>query len=106
LDWIQKLNTYDLLITSRIHGSIAGLLSGIRVLCIIHDSRTKELCEELKVPHIYLDDLKNNSIQELYDKADQQKFIQNISIQKTKYELFLKECGIIKNNFYNKIDNI
>lgn len=96
LDWIQKLNEYDFLITSRIHGSIAGLLSGIRVLCIIHDSRTKELCEELKIPHIHLDDLKNNSIQELYHKADQQKFIDNISIQKSKYELFLKEEGIVK----------
>lgn len=95
LDWIQKLEKFDFLITSRIHGAICGLLSGIRVLCIVHDSRTKELCDELKIQNIYLQDLNNYNIKELYEKSDQQNFIKNISNQKKKYELFFKEEGIV-----------
>ena len=89
-DWIHKLQTYDLVISSRIHGVIAGLLSGTRSLCIAHDSRTQELCETLKIP--YLKDFEPNlSAEYYYNMADPTAFLENYPAYRENYKAFFQE---------------
>ena len=49
-NWILNSNRADLSISSRLHGTIAPLMAEIPAVCYYHDSRTKELCQSLKLP--------------------------------------------------------
>ena len=51
-DWIEHCKRFDLVVGTRIHGVVAALQAGVPALCIVHDSRTLELCQTMKVPHI------------------------------------------------------
>ena len=51
--WIHYLKSFTHAIGTRIHGTILPLSAGIPSICITHDTRTIELAEVLKVPHIY-----------------------------------------------------
>jgi len=42
----------QLMIGTRIHGTILGLLSGVPSMCMVIDSRTHELCEQMGIPSI------------------------------------------------------
>ncbi|MFC3459224.1 polysaccharide pyruvyl transferase family protein [Massilia haematophila] len=50
--WLEFVRRFDFVIGTRIHGVMLALQAGIPGLCIAHDSRTKELCETMKVPHV------------------------------------------------------
>lgn len=50
--WMLDLSLHTHSIGTRIHGNILALQSEIPALCITTDTRTRELCEVLKVPSI------------------------------------------------------
>ena len=50
--WMEYLRRFDLVIGLRIHGCVLALHAGVPALCIAHDSRTRELCEVMKVPFV------------------------------------------------------
>jgi hypothetical protein len=50
--WLEFTRRFDFVIGTRIHGVMLALQAGVPALCIAHDSRTKELCETMKVPHV------------------------------------------------------
>ena len=54
-DWINCMTTMTGSVGSRFHGNIAALLAGTPALFLVHDMRTLELCELLRVPHLVLD---------------------------------------------------
>jgi hypothetical protein len=54
-DWLGCTATMSAAIGTRFHGNIAALLSGTPALFLVHDMRTLELCETLRVPHLMLD---------------------------------------------------
>jgi len=89
-DWIQTLKKYDVVVSSRIHGVVAGLLAGTRGLCVAHDSRTLELCQTLKIPHV-ADFNPLMTAKEVYDLADPTLFIENYDAYKANYLDFLIE---------------
>lgn len=92
-DWICKINKYDFIISSRIHGTICGLSAGIRALCVAHDSRTIELCETLDVPYItsfqYDDD-----IMKFYNMANPSRYHERLKVLMNNYKLFFDQYGI------------
>lgn len=45
-------NNVNLMIGTRIHGTILGLIAGLPSLCLVIDSRTYELCEQMSIPYI------------------------------------------------------
>jgi len=45
-------NNVDCIITTRIHGTILGTISGVPSLCLVTDSRTYELCEQMGIPYV------------------------------------------------------
>jgi len=50
--WMEYLRRFDLVIGLRIHGVALALHAGVPGLCIAHDSRTRELCETMKIPFV------------------------------------------------------
>ena len=56
-DWIEHYKHFDFVIGTRVHGTILGIQAGVPSLCIVHDSRTLELCETLTIPHVLPDDV-------------------------------------------------
>ncbi len=50
--WMTHCRGYDLVIGTRIHGTMVALQAGTPAVCIVHDSRTLELCETMQVPHV------------------------------------------------------
>lgn len=58
-EWMECLRGYDFVVGARIHGVMLGLQAGVPSLCIAHDSRTRELCETMKVPFIMAGEIPN-----------------------------------------------
>jgi hypothetical protein len=42
----------DCMVTTRIHGAVLGTLAGVPTLCMVTDSRTYELCEQMGIPYV------------------------------------------------------
>ena len=57
--WIEHYKRFDFVIGTRIHGTVLGIQAGVPSLCIVHDSRTLELCETLKIPHVFPEDVQD-----------------------------------------------
>jgi hypothetical protein len=75
-DWIAHIReNYDFCFGTRFHGNMAALLSGVPALWLVHDMRTKELCEHLGLPsfeHAALSGIKD--IAELASHCDYSSF--------------------------------
>ncbi|QBY49679.1 polysaccharide pyruvyl transferase family protein [Cupriavidus oxalaticus] len=54
--WLEYLRRFDFVVGTRIHGVMLALQVGIPALCIVHDSRTTELCETMAVPYVKAQD--------------------------------------------------
>lgn len=58
-EWTSRIKQSDLVLGTRIHGSVLSLSVGKPAICLCIDSRTTELCEMLGVPFLPFDDLPN-----------------------------------------------
>ena len=56
-DWAHGLRRFTAGVNTRIHGTMMGLAAGLPSLCICHDTRTRELAKQLRVPHLAPRDL-------------------------------------------------
>jgi hypothetical protein len=50
--WMEHYRHFDLVIGTRIHGVALAIQAGLPGICIAHDSRTLELCQTMKIPHV------------------------------------------------------
>ena len=50
--WMEALRCADFFIGSRIHGAALALQAGTPALCAAWDSRTRELCQTMLIPHV------------------------------------------------------
>ena len=55
--WMDHCRQFDFVVGTRIHGTMVALQAGVPALCIVHDSRTLELCETMCVPHVVADSI-------------------------------------------------
>ncbi len=51
-EYMTFLEDIDFCIGTRIHATIASILSGTPSLCLAFDSRTLELCQKMHIPHV------------------------------------------------------
>lgn len=49
--WMRSHRQSDVVVGTRIHGIQSALQSGVPAICLYIDSRTKELCEKMKIPN-------------------------------------------------------
>jgi len=69
--WRGLLENVDFTIGTRIHGSIMSLLCGIPTLCLCLDSRTRELCKRMEIPHTIYDGQRFDGLDDLLSFARQ-----------------------------------
>ena len=85
---------FQLAIGCRFHGNMKAWLMGIPALWIVHDSRTKELCEVMKLPHI--------SIEKAAQVTDREEFTYycnyNMEFYKNYQELYCRYVDFLNTN--------
>ncbi|WP_167958655.1 polysaccharide pyruvyl transferase family protein [Anaerosporobacter faecicola] len=100
-DWdaYLKKNQFTFSFGSRFHGNIAALRNGIPALFIVHDSRTRELVETLRLPYIdYTTFSKIHHMEELISYCDYTLLRKSYFKLTKNYVDFLEENGV-KHNF-------
>lgn len=111
--WIKffKQQNIDFSFGSRIHGNIIALLSGTPAMVFCRDTRTREMAEFFKIPHVEKVD-KHTSLYDLFCQADYEEFNSNFSTHYDAYERFYVDNDILPsigegidnyNKWYNNV---
>jgi hypothetical protein len=69
-EWLDAMAEYDFVIGTRFHGAVAAIQRGVPAAVICHDTRTREMCEFLGVPHYRLEEMQNIAIDRLCRDID------------------------------------
>lgn len=103
--WMEHYRRFDFVVGTRIHGIMLGLQAGIPSLCIVHDSRTLELCQTMKVPHVMARDviqgITRTRLLNLF-KFDPDEFDANRSRLGDEFSNFFFENSILTNPAYSE----
>ncbi|WCE39362.1 polysaccharide pyruvyl transferase family protein [Brevibacterium sp. BDJS002] len=93
--WVEFLKKFDFVLGTRIHGSVAGILSGTPTLLVAHDSRTRELADYHQIPYVPLDKISENTrAEDLYQYADYSKFHAGLAETFDRFTAFLGKNGL------------
>jgi transcriptional regulator len=68
--WMNFISEFDIVIGTRFHGTLIGLLNNIPSILFTHDSRTREMAEVLSIPFIDVRNAENLDLKRLYEEAD------------------------------------
>lgn len=89
-DWRNYLQTIDFVVGTRIHGTIAAVLSGKLGFLLCHDVRTAELAKSMGIPHAMLSSLPSITAENIFDAIRSADF--TVTRQKyLKYEANFRE---------------
>jgi hypothetical protein len=95
--WMSYYRRFDFVIGMRIHGVMLALQAGVPAVCIAHDSRTRELCEFMGVPHVLaskvISGIHRDQLADFWD-MDMQSFDANRLDLAGKYGKFLNGNGL------------
>jgi hypothetical protein len=69
-EWTDYIRYKDLSIGSRFHGNLIALLNGVPAILIAHDSRTREMAEFMRIPHVSVEKCDLSNLRPLYESAD------------------------------------
>jgi len=56
-EWMKAIRQYQFVVGFRIHGVMLALQAGIPGICLVHDSRTLELCQKMMVPYLMSEEI-------------------------------------------------
>jgi hypothetical protein len=93
--WVGCMETMSAAVGTRFHGNVAALLAGTPALFLVHDMRTRELCELLRVPHLVLD--RAVPAEETVERilaCDYRPFVQQFPRLLMEWRLFLARNGL------------
>ena len=68
-EWLAFMRGQDLVIGTRLHGAVAGLLQGVPAIILYHDARTRELCELMRFPHLSVTEARDLSLEAICDRV-------------------------------------
>lgn len=110
-EWMNAIRQYQFVVGFRIHGVMLALQAGIPGICLVHDSRTLELCQKMMVPYLMSDQLPQDlSLDYLWsqfvDRFNPQEFDQNRVDLATIYIKFLETNGFKPSNSLRGISHI
>lgn len=89
--WIETLGHADLVVGTRLHGNIAGILGGTPAHLLVHDSRTLELAEYHAIPFTRIDALDGApDVAELAERTDYGRFDELHPVRFATYLDFLR----------------
>lgn len=84
----------DGVIGTRFHVSMAGLLSGILAVWVVHDSRTVELCERLSLPHVSVQESLRKPYREIIAEADFSPMFKELEVNFDDFNKFLSAASL------------
>lgn len=93
-EWIAHLRGYDFVCGTRFHGNMAAIQAGLAPLNLVHDSRTKELCDFLNLPYLNISRYVGEPLRELAAMADYSLFNATYRDRFENYVEFLEENGL------------
>ncbi len=68
--WLAAVQQSDFVLGTRFHGCLVALLGGVPCFVIVHDARTREMCELLRIPHEDVRNVGAIDVRGLYDTLD------------------------------------
>lgn len=93
--WFDFLKTVDLSFGGRLHGNIAGIVSGTPSILIPHDARMRELVNYHQLPHIWAKDVhEDTDIFHLFERMDFDKTARAQAGNFIRYKEFLDKNGL------------
>lgn len=95
--WIEYASKQDFTLGTRVHGTIASLLSGTPAKLIAHDTRTLELASEMSLPVIEKDLINATGrldVEEHYDMRAFTRFLENYGAYRNRFLQFFDSCGL------------
>ncbi|MTB88271.1 polysaccharide pyruvyl transferase family protein [Aeromicrobium senzhongii] len=93
--WIDSMADRDFTVGHRIHGNIASLLAGTPAHVIVHDSRTRELCEYFEIPHTHVSrQTLEDTPERLFGASDYKPLIANHPERVARFAGFLQRHGL------------
>lgn len=92
--WIDTLRDRDLVVGTRIHGTIAGLLAGVPSILVAHDSRTRELAEFHAIPFEKKSALRRVEVERWYERADFGAFTARHHANRETFRAFLERHAL------------
>lgn len=94
-EWIDAMRDLDFVYGSRFHGNMAAIQAGTPALNMVFDTRTRELCEYLNLPHIPLEQFHRGvSLSHLMDLADFTLYEATFAKRRQSYCEFLARNGL------------
>lgn len=103
--WVDYLRDFDFVLGTRIHGSVAGILSGTPTLLIAHDSRTRELADYHQIPYVPINQITEATrAEDLYEYADYSNFHQRLPEAFARFTSFLDKNDL--QNIYQENEQI
>lgn len=97
--WLLNLTKNKFVVGTRIHGVQAALQAGVPAVCLCIDSRTKELCEFMKLPYLMAPKFKSGiSLEDLviaFQRWDHGEYDARRLMLARRTRKFLEENGIV-----------
>lgn len=94
--WIEAMKSCDVVVGTRIHGVMAAIQAGTPGVCLLIDSRTRELCQTMNIPHLnaydFLDGITLDDIYSCLELWDYKGY------DELRLELGSKTKGFLENN--------
>lgn len=69
-EWMNFIRSYNLVVGTRFHGTLIGLLVGVPSVLLFHDTRTREMAELLNIPLVDIRSSQSLDLQKIYNSAD------------------------------------
>ena len=69
-EWFDFVRGQHLVIGTRLHGAVAALLQGVPAIVLHHDSRTREVCEFMGLPHLSVTEARGLSLEAIYHRVE------------------------------------
>ena len=95
--WMEYLRRFDFVVGTRIHGVMLALQAGVPGLCIVYDSRIREICEKSKIPYVMASQIRNgvtlNDIRG-FARFDGKEFDRNRQEISDQYDDFFRYNGV------------
>lgn len=105
--WLLEFSNKEICIGTRIHGIQAAIQSGTPAICLYVDTRTKELCEEMHIPHadakLYSDGINLEQACDILHEWDWDRFDENRLLLAKKTHAFLLSNGVNPTPDFNKM---
>jgi hypothetical protein len=68
--WHAAMRQFDFVLGSRFHGCLIAILAGVPAFVFVHDTRTREMCEVLNIPHVEVTKANGVDVRALYESLD------------------------------------